>query len=93
MARVGALLRRTIKFQDAVQSGGAESAAQTDDGSCSERVLELAAQYDMPVTEDDFSIRRERPHTSIDGSYARRSSWRRGSPIRGRFSRSHVDTF
>jgi hypothetical protein len=35
------------------------------------RVVTLAAEYDLPVGEDDFSLRREARRTIVDGSYTR----------------------
>ena len=58
------------KFADAVQQttqfGGEISLDRLRD-----RVVELAAQYDLPIGEDDFTIRRQDAHTVVDGSYSR----------------------
>lgn len=58
-----------FKFKDAVtqtsQFGGDLSMSQLHG-----RVMELGAQYSLPVTDDSFTIRRnETHHTFIDGSY------------------------
>ena len=35
-----------------------------------QRILDLASQFDLPITEDDFSVRRDdSSHTHVDGSY------------------------
>jgi hypothetical protein len=41
------------------------------DGQLHARVLELAAEYGVPLAADGFSIRREERHIYVEGSYVR----------------------
>ena len=59
-----------FKFKDAVQSASQFNGARSDQELHS-RILELAGQYDVPVTDADFTIRRDQNHTITDGSYSR----------------------
>lgn len=58
------------KFTDAVQQttqfGNDKSLDQLK-----RRVLQLAADYDLPLGEDAFTIRRDTLHTITEGSYTR----------------------
>jgi hypothetical protein len=58
------------KFKDAVQ----QTTQFGNDKSLDRlktRVLALAADYDIPLGEDDVKIRRETLHTIVDGSYVK----------------------
>ena len=55
------------------------------------RVLALAAEYDLPIGDDDFSVRREGTHTVVDGSYSRTIELVPGFPRTWQFS-FHVDS-
>jgi hypothetical protein len=57
------------QFRDEVRQA-ALIRGQTD-GQLQQRVLELAADYDIPLTPDGFSIRREERHIYVQGSYER----------------------
>ena len=57
------------QFRDAVRQA-ALVRGQTD-AQLQHRVLELAANYDIPLTADGFSIRREERHIYVEGSYVR----------------------
>ncbi len=59
-----------FKFKDAVQSASQFNGARSDQELHS-RILELAGQYDVPVTDANFTIRRDQNHTITDGSYSR----------------------
>ena len=67
--RVGTAYLSYYRFTDAV----AQTAQFGTDRSRAElqrRVLELASQYDVPIADDGFTIRRtEESHTIVDGSY------------------------
>ena len=67
--RVGSAYLSYYRFTDAV----AQTAQFGTDRSRAElqrRVLELASQYDVPLAEDGFTIRRtDESHTIVDGSY------------------------
>ena len=58
------------KFTDAVQ----QTTQFGNDKSIEQlraRVLALASDYDIPLAEEDFTIRRELLHTIVDGSYSK----------------------
>jgi hypothetical protein len=57
------------RFREAVTEASRFGAATPED-ALRRRVLELAAQFDVPVGDNDFSLRREGAHTYIDGSYS-----------------------
>jgi hypothetical protein len=42
-----------------------------NDAQLQQRVLELAADYNIPLAEDGFTIRREERHIYVQGSYVR----------------------
>ena len=58
------------KFKDAVQQttlfGNDKSVEQIKN-----RVLSLASDYDLPIGEDDVTVKREQLHTVVDGSYTK----------------------
>jgi hypothetical protein len=58
------------KFKDAVQQttlfGNDKSVEQIKT-----RVLSLASDYDLPIGEDDVTVKREQLHTLVDGSYTK----------------------
>ena len=58
------------KFKDAVQQttqfGNDKSVEQIKS-----RVLSLASDYDLPIGEDDVTVKREQLHTIVDGSYTK----------------------
>jgi hypothetical protein len=58
-----------FQFRDEVRQA-ALVRGQTD-AQLQQRVLELAADYDIPLTADAFTIRREERHIYVEGSYVR----------------------
>ena len=56
------------------------------------RILALAADYDLPISEDDLSVRREGVHTIVDTSYSKSIDLAPGFSQPWRFE-VHVDTF
>ena len=67
--RLGSAYIQFYKFKDAVtevaQFGRDKSGADLQ-----RRVLELASQYDVPLTDEALTVRRDdRSHTVIDGAY------------------------
>jgi hypothetical protein len=66
--RLGTSYMSFYKFQDAVK----ENILFGNDKSVEQlraRTLELAAQYDLPLPEDGFTIKRSNEHTVADGSF------------------------
>ena len=58
------------KFRDSVQSASQYSGERSESELAS-RVLEIAEQFDVPITSSDFTLRRDGSHTLIDGAYER----------------------
>ena len=58
------------KFKDAVQQTTQFGNDKTLD-SLKRRVLQHASDYDLPIDENDFTIKRDSFHTVTDGSYTR----------------------
>jgi hypothetical protein len=55
------------KFKDAVEQA-TQYGPEKSDAELHDRVLELAAQYDVPLEDDGFTIRHSQDHTMVDGS-------------------------
>ena len=79
------------KFKDAVQQttqfGNDKSLDQLKT-----RVLALASDYDVPLNEDDFTLRRETLHTIVDGAYTKTIDLAPGYSRPWKFE-FHIDTF
>ena len=58
------------KFRDAVESASQYGSALSID-QLRQRVVDLAAQYDVPEDPDSISVVRDGTHTVIEGSYTR----------------------
>jgi hypothetical protein len=58
------------RLVDAVQSVAQFRGDLTDD-ALSDRVLQLASQYDVPISEDQVKVTHTEVHTTIDISYIR----------------------
>ena len=80
-----------FKFKDAVQSASQFNGTRSEQ-ELQSRILELAAQYDVPVTETTFTLHREQNHTIIDGAYVRPVEFLPGFRFPVTF-KWHVDTF
>ena len=59
-----------FKFKDAVQSA-TQYGTEKSEQELRSRIMELATQYDVPVTDENFTLRREENHTIAEGTYAR----------------------
>lgn len=79
------------KFEDAVRSTVQFRGDRTDT-QLRARILELAANYDVPVGEEDIEIRRDEAHTIVDAAYVRSVNLVPGYTYRMPFT-LHVDTF
>ena len=90
--RLGIAYLSYYRFTDAV----AQTAQFGPDRSRAEihrRVLELASQYDVPLTADGFTIRRtENSHTIVDGGYTQKVDLLPGYQYPWPFT-VHVDVF
>ena len=59
-----------FKFKDAVQSA-TQYGTEKSEQELRSRIMELATQYDVPVTDENFTLRREENHTIAEGTYTR----------------------
>lgn len=57
-----------FKFKDAVEAASQYSSEKPDD-ELRAKVLEIAADHDVPLAPEGFTLKRENRHTIIDGSY------------------------
>jgi len=89
--RVGSAYLSFYKFKDAVEQTTQYDPDRTDD-QLKQRIVELAAQYDVPVTADGFTIQRSDYHTIVDGRYTQRIEVVPGYKYAWPFS-FHTDTF
>jgi hypothetical protein len=68
--QLGSTYMAFYRFRDAVLQVALDGEKLADD-QLRQRVAELAAHHDVPLTEADIAIRREERHTYIDGSYTK----------------------
>ena len=68
--RVGTAYVTHYKFTDSVQQTTLFRGKRTDD-VLRQRVMELASDYDIPVADDDVTLRSEDHHTIVEGAYTR----------------------
>ena len=66
--QAGSAYAAFYRFRDAVNEASQFSGDRTEE-QLRQKVLALAAQFDVPVTEASFTIRRQNDHTYVDGSY------------------------
>ena len=65
---VGSVYASYYKFKDAVQETTQYGADKSDD-DLRARIVELGTEYDLPVTDDSFSLSRSGEHTITDGAF------------------------
>jgi hypothetical protein len=65
---LGSAYMSFYRFKDAVQHSAQFSSLRSDD-QIRQRVLELASDFDVPVTADLFTVRRETYHIYVNGAY------------------------
>jgi hypothetical protein len=89
--RLATAYAQHYRFTDAVtqttQYRGDKSDSQVHD-----RVFELAASYEIPVTDENLSVTRRDNHTIVDGTYKRPIDLFPGFSYEWPFT-VHVDTF
>jgi hypothetical protein len=68
--RVGSVYASFYKFKDAVQET-TQYGADKDEAQLRARIVDLGAEYDLPITDDNFSLRRIGDHTITDGTFTR----------------------
>lgn len=90
--RVGSAYLAHYRFKDAVEQLTQYRGDRTDDQLRS-RILELAAQYDIPIDADQLRVQRdERNHTTVDTSYSRQLELFPGFKYPWEFT-IHLDTY
>lgn len=78
------------KFKDSVENAS-QSGSRQDESELRRRIIAIAGQFDVPITEKSFTLRRIGAHTIIDGRYARPIDMVPGLVYEWPFS-WHVDT-
>ena len=66
--RAGLAYMTFYRFRDAVTEAAQYSKGKSED-QLRQRVLALASDYDVPLTEDAVTVRHQDNHTLVDGSY------------------------
>ena len=66
--RMGSTYLSFYRFKDAV-SETAEFSKGKSDAELEQRILEIASNYDVPLTDDKVTVRRQDEHTHVEGSY------------------------
>lgn len=79
------------KFKDAVQQTTQFGNDKNLD-QLKARVLALASDYDLPIGDDDVTIKRDMLHTIVDGSYTKPIDLAPGYSRQWTFT-FHTDTF
>lgn len=82
--RIGSEYAAFYRFRDAVRE--AALARGLSDDRLRERIMELAAARDLPLAEDQFTIRRKERHTFVSGSYVKPLMLFPGVPYPWRFT-------
>jgi hypothetical protein len=67
--QIGSAYAANYRFKDATEAAALTPRISDDD--LRERIMELAAQNDAPIEEENLQIRREQNHIYIDASYVR----------------------
>jgi len=87
---LGVAYSEHYKFKDAVAETTEYGTGQSEE-QLSERVLSLAAEFDVPITREDFTLKRIEAHTVVDGAYQRTIEFAPGFSYPWPFT-WHVDT-
>jgi hypothetical protein len=67
--RVGSVYLDHIKFRDAIRDAAMFKAR--NDVELTQRIMSLAIDYDIPLSEDDFTMSRIERHVEVSGHYAK----------------------
>jgi hypothetical protein len=89
--RVGSAYASYYRFKDAVQETTQYGADKSDD-ELRARIVELGSEYDLPISDDSFSLRRVGEHTITDGAFTRPIDVLPNHPYPWPFT-WHTDTF
>ena len=66
--RVGTAYLNHYRFEDAVLAAVQYRGTKTD-AEVRKRVQELVSQFDVPLADEDLTVRKEQTHTIVEGSY------------------------
>ncbi len=89
--QLGSAYMSFYRFKDSVQEA-AQFGGRKSEAELQQRVLDLASQYSIPIDEADFTVRRQEPHTYINGSYKKTVQLFPGYPYDWPFT-FNVDVF
>jgi hypothetical protein len=89
--RVGTAYAKHYRFTDAATQTTQYRGGRTD-AQVHDRVFELAAAHDIPVTENTLSVTSRDNHTIVDGAYRRPIELFPGFTYAWPFT-VHIDTF
>jgi hypothetical protein len=90
--RVGSAYATHYRFADAVQATTQFRGQRTDE-QIHDRIVDLASQYDVPVSEGSLTVKRDpNSHTIVEGSYKKPIELVPGFTYHWPFT-FHVDTF
>jgi hypothetical protein len=89
--RIGSAYASYYRFQDAVHENMLYGPDKTDE-QLNTRILELAQEYELPITDESFTLRRQNNHTIVDGRFVQPVEVFPGYKYPWPFS-WHVDTF
>jgi hypothetical protein len=66
--RVGSAYLNHYRFEDAVLAA-VQYRGTKSDAEMHKKVLELSSQFDVPLADEDLTVRKEQAHTIVEGSY------------------------
>ncbi|MCC7416471.1 MAG: hypothetical protein IT176_04955 [Acidobacteria bacterium] len=89
--RLGTAYADYYKFKDSVQQT-TQFGPERSEEDLRVRILELAAQYGVPLADDGFTVERSQNHTIVDGGFATPIELFPGYERPWPFS-FHIDTF
>lgn len=67
--RLGSEYATHYRFADSITDAALD--IEQSEFELRQRVLEIAAEYGIPLADDAFTIRRENRHTYVEGSYVK----------------------
>jgi hypothetical protein len=89
--RLGTAYAKHYRFTDAVRQTTQFRGDKTDD-QVHDRVFELAASHDIPVSDENLTVTRQENHTIVEGAYREAIDLFPGFTYKWPFT-VHIDTF
>lgn len=89
--RIGLAYVSYYRFKDSVQTT-TQFRGRKSDQQIRSRILELAGEYDVPISEQTLTLRADEHHTTVDASYELRIAVLPRVTVPWPFT-VHVDTF